>query len=165
LNKEKETNNELLFRIAKMNYFKIRNNIHFLIWKWGIWSMPLEWRAWLTWEWRHIEYIMENTFHYYITEIIETKNNNNKYDKLSNNNIIAIKKLLDEHKLKMANLSGHNLLYSNAIINLFYKQIEYYSQLKELWLIVNTNKKTQPLQIIDFSLVGIALFFGFAILK
>jgi hypothetical protein len=164
-NKKISNNSELEFRIAKMNYFKTRNYIHFLIWKWGIWSMPLEWRAWLTWEWRHIEYIMENTFHYYITEIKNTGNIDNKYDKWSNHNIETIQKLLDEHKSKMNNLVGYNLLYSNAIIDLFYKQIEYFNELKKLWLNVNTNKKKQPLQVIDFGLVGIALFFGFAILK
>lgn len=160
LDKTNKLHVELFFRQSKMHYFRIKNNIHYLIWKWGIWSMPLKWRAWLTWEWRHIEYIMENTFHYYLMAKLEIYEEYDKYKLMLEENNNIIKQLLTEHTSHNHKLSDTDLLYSNEILKLMNQQIEAFNDVKNKWNDLHEIKlqyKEKPSKLFHYSLAGLGV--------
>ena len=153
---------ETLFRQEKIDYFRIKKNIHFLIWKWGIWNMPAEWKSWLMLEWRHSEYIMENTFHYYLMKKLETniEDKDNEYKLMMDENYNTIKKLLEEHKITQNKLSGIDLLYSNEILKLMNEQVESLNNVKNKWddfYKIKKKNKDIPSNLFQYSLAGLGL--------
>lgn len=99
---------ELLFRINKMYYLYYKINVHFVIWKRGLINIEDEWKGWLTWEWRHLDYINENTFLYYVSQGIEDFDEENIYKSMLEKNKKTIDKVLEDKKTQIKKLKGQD---------------------------------------------------------